>query len=384
MFNRPDADLGTTHQRSAPCISVVLRALRVSCGALLALTACERPQPMTGAQMDSLFEAYSAPGAPGAAVLVVHDSTVSIHTYGLADVTTGERVTAESDFRLASLTKQFTATAILLLAREGQLSLDDPATDRIVGLRDHARGIQIKHLLTHTSGIWDYEDFVPDTAPPVHDADVPGLVARADSLYFAPGSRYQYSNSGYALLALTVERTSGMKFADFLQGRVFTALGMSGTVAHQEGTSTVPHRAFGHSRRDGVWVRNDQSNTSAVLGDGGVYSNANDLATWVRALMDAPLPGVALQQRAWTPATLAGDAASPYGMGWFVDTDRGLRRLSHHGETRGFTNAFVMYPDKRVAVIVLTNRIGGGPWHLAQKVADAELGLRGPPAKFGF
>ena len=384
MFNRPDADLGTTHQRSAPCISVVLRALRVSCGALLALTACERPQPMTGAQMDSLFEAYSAPGAPGAAVLVVHDSTVSIHTYGLADVTTGERVTAESDFRLASLTKQFTATAILLLAREGQLSLDDPATDRIVGLRDHARGIQIKHLLTHTSGIWDYEDFVPDTAPPVHDADVPGLVARADSLYFAPGSRYQYSNSGYAFLALTVERTSGMKFADFLQGRVFTALGMSGTVAYQEGTSTVPHRAFGHSRRDGVWVRNDQSNTSAVLGDGGVYSNANDLAAWVRALMDAPLPGVALQQRAWTPATLAGGAAGPYGMGWFVDTDRGLRRLSHHGETRGFTNAFVMYPDKRVAVIVLTNRIGGGPWDLAQKVADAELGLRGPPAKFGF
>src|SRR5437868_5191604 len=201
----------------------------------VALTACSRPEPMTGAQMDALFAAYSAPGAPGAAVLVVHDTTVTIRTYGIADVATGAPVTAESDFRLASLTKQFTATAILILAHDGQLSIEDPVTDRIVGMRDYAHGIQLQHLLTHTSGIWDYEDFVPDTMPPVHDADVPGLVARADSLYFRPGSKYQYSNSGFALLALTVERASGKPFATFLHDRIFAPLGMNGSVAHVEG-----------------------------------------------------------------------------------------------------------------------------------------------------
>ena len=351
---------------------------------LLLLGACARPQPMTDAGLDSLFAAYAAPGAPGAAVLIVDDPSVRIRTYGLADIEGNAPVTPRSDFRLASLTKQFTATAILILAKEGALSLDDPITDRLVGMRDHARGIEIKHLLGHTSGIWDYEDFVPDSMPPVHDADVPGLVARAESLYFAPGSKYQYSNSGYALLALTVEKASGKRFADFLQERVFQPAGMTSTVAFEEGISTVPERAYGHAWRDSAWVRADQSNTSAVLGDGGVYTNATDLSHWIRTLMSTPLPGAELQQRAWTPATLTDGSTSPYGMGWFSDIDRGQRRLSHHGETRGFTNAFLMYPDSKVAVIVLTNRIGGGPWDLAQKVADAEVGLTGTPAKFAF
>lgn len=384
MFNSPKGGISSSSTGIAPCLSVGLRALRVSCGAVLVLTACSRPQPMTGTQMDSLFAAYAAPGAPGAAVLVVHDTTVTIHTYGVADVATGARVTAESDFRLASLTKQFTATAVLILAHEGQLALSDPITDRIVGMREYAHGIELRHLLTHTSGIWDYEDFVPDTAPPMHDVDVPGLVARADSLYFKPGDKYRYSNTGYALLALTVERASGKKFATFLHDRIFAPLGMNGTVAHVEGIDTVPHRAYGSSEKDGKWIQADQSNTSAVLGDGGVYTNVNDLAKWVQALWNAPLPGAELQQRAWTPATLNDGTPGPYGMGWFVDTDRGLRRLSHHGETRGFTNGYLMYPDQRLAVIVLTNRSGGAPWDLAQTIADHELRLSGTPAKFGF
>ena len=352
--------------------------------ALLLLGACAPPQPMTDAGLDSLFAAYAEPGAPGAAVLIIRDTSVRIRTWGLADVEGNVPVSATSDFRLASLTKQFTATAILTLAKDGELSLEDPITDRLVGMRDFAAPIRIKHLLNHTSGIWDYEDFVPDSMPPVHDADVPGLVARAESLYFAPGSKYAYSNSGYALLALTVEKASGKPFATYLHDRIFAPLGMTGTVAHVEGVDTVPDRAYGSSQQDGKWVRTDQSNTSAVLGDGGVYTNVTDLSKWIRALMTDPLPGADLQQRAWTPATLTDGTAGPYGMGWFVDTDRGLRRLSHHGETRGFTNAFLMYPDREVAVIVLTNRIGGGPWDLAQKVADHEAGLTGTPAKFGF
>ena len=339
---------------------------------------------MTDAQLDSTFAAYAEPGAPGAALLIVHDTVARIRTWGVADVETGAPVTPVTDFRLASLTKQFTAASILLLAKDGVLSLDDPITDRLVGIREYAHGITIAHLLTHTSGIWDYEDFVPDSMPPVHDVDVPGLVARADSLYFAPGTRYRYSNSGYALLALTVEKASGKRFPAFLQERIFGPLGMTGSVAHVEGEDTVPHRAYGASRQEGRWVTTDQSNTSAVLGDGGVYTNVTDLAKWVRALWTAPLPGAELQQRAWTPAVLNGGGSGPYGFGYFVDTDRGLRRLSHHGETRGFTNAWLMYPDQKVAVVLLTNRIGGDPWALAQRVADRELGLTGAPAPFGW
>ncbi|HET7041652.1 MAG TPA: serine hydrolase domain-containing protein, partial [Gemmatimonadales bacterium] len=334
--------------------------------------------------VDSLFAAYAAPGAPGAAVLVVHDTTVRIRTYGLADVATGAPVTPTTDFRLASLTKQFTATAILLLVNDGKLSLNDRLVDRVPGLPAYAHAIRLWDLLHHTSGIWDYEDFVPDSAPPVHDADVPALVSRADSLYFPPTSKYAYSNSGYALLALTVERAGGMPFATFLHDRIFAPLGMTRSVAHVEGVDTVPERAYGHGERDGKWVVTDQSNTSAVLGDGGVYTNVTDLAKWVRALWTAPLPGAALQATAWTPAALSDGTTGPYGMGWFVDTDRGLRRLSHHGETRGFTNGYVMYPDQRVAVIVLTDRSGGAPWDLAQQVADHELGLTGAPHKFDF
>ena len=351
---------------------------------LALLTACARPEPMTPSQMDSLFSAYAQPGAPGAEVLVVHDTAVTLRAYGLANVETGAKVTPTTDFRLASLTKQFTATAILLLVKDGKLSLDDRVTDRLPGLPAYAREIRIKNLLSHTSGIWDYEDFVPDTAPPMHDADVPALVSHAESLYFAPGAKYAYSNSGYAILARTVEQASGMKFSAFLHDRIFAPLGMTRSVAHVEGVDTIPERGFGSGEKDGKWSVTDQSNTSAVLGDGGVYTNVTDLAKWVQALWTAPLPGAELQRQAWTPYTLNDGTSGPYGFGWFIDTDRGHRRLSHHGETRGFTNGFLLYPDDKVAVIVLTNRSGGAPWDLAQQVADHELGLTGTPHKFAF
>jgi CubicO group peptidase (beta-lactamase class C family) len=361
-----------------------VRMKRAFLAVLLVFVACGRPEAMSDAQMDALFAAYAEPGAPGAAVLVVHGSKVRMRAYGVADIETGRAVSPTSGFRLASLTKQFTATAILILVKEGKLSLDDSIRDNVDGLPPYLRSVMIKHLLSHTSGIWDYENFVPEGAAQVHDADVPALVARAGSLYSAPGTQYRYSNSGYALLALAVERVSGMSFAAFLKERIFEPAEMARTVAHQEGVDSVPERAFGTSRGEGKWLKSDQSSTSAVLGDGGVYSNIVDLGKWAQTLWNAPLPGGALQQRAWSPFALADGRLGPYGFGWFVGDDRGLRRLSHHGETRGFTNAFVMYPDKKVAAFVLTNRTGGRPWDLAQRLADAELGLSGSPARFPF
>jgi CubicO group peptidase (beta-lactamase class C family) len=228
----------------------------------------------------------------------------------------------------------------------------------------------VRHLLTHTSGLWAYEDFVPDTqTTQVKDRDVLALLQQADSLYFAPGSRYRYSNTGYALLALVVETLSGQRYARFLEERIFQPAGMTATVAHEAGSSTVPNRAYGYSIRRAGTVPSDQSSTSAVLGDGGIYSSLHDLAAWDRALDAGTVLTRDELREAWTPVTLTNGEATRYGFGWFVDRENGSPRLSHHGETSGFTNFILKYPERRLTVVVLTNRRGGSPWDLAARVA---------------
>jgi CubicO group peptidase (beta-lactamase class C family) len=321
--------------------------------------------------VDSIMSEYAAPDAPGASVVVVrHGQVVAQRNYGLADVEVGIPITDRTNFRLASLTKQFTATAILLLAKDGKIRLDERAASILPDLPPSARDVTIRQLLTHTSGLWAYEDFVPESQTrQVHDRDVPSLIARADSTYFPPGSAFRYSNTGYALLALIVERRSGVPFGRFLHDRIFAPLGMDGTVAYEEGISTIPRRAYGYSRTSAGFRRTDQSSTSAVLGDGGIYTSIHDLLAWNRALDEHLLIDAAMQSRAWTPATLTNGTATDYGFGWFVDRDDFGTKLWHNGETRGFTNGIVKYPERGITVIVLTNRTGGSPWEKAAAIA---------------
>jgi CubicO group peptidase (beta-lactamase class C family) len=326
--------------------------------------------------IDALFADYDKPGSPGASVMVIHDGKVAYsRAYGLANLEQQTSATTETNYRLASLTKQFTATAIMLLAEDGKLSYDDRVIDLLPGFPSYARDIRIRHLLTHTSGLWDYEDFVPDSQRvQVKDRDVLGLLSRVDATYFAPGSRFRYSNSGYAVLALVVQRVSGMPFARFLHERIFEPLGMDATVAYEEGVSIVPNRAYGYSLEKYGFTRTDQSPTSAVLGDGGIYSSVSDLVRWDHALETHALLPESTRTLSWTPNRLNDGSATEYGFGWFVDDDGGRQRLSHHGETRGFTNAIVRYPAERLSVILLTNRTGGNPWRIAQRIADLWLG----------
>ena len=336
----------------------------------------QMPAQSNGRAIDSLMTRYASPSGPGASVLVVRNGRVVFRKgYGLADVEKKVRTTPETNFRLASLSKQFTATAIMMLVGDGELAYDSAVTTLLPGVPPYAKGVTVRHLLNHTSGLPDYEDFVPDTQTrQVLDADVPGLIAQADSMLFAPGTRYQYSNTGYALLALIVERVSGQRYADFLSARIFKPLGMKGTVAFEDGRSVVRKRAYGH-RVDsaGNVRRTDQSNTSAVLGDGGIYSSTTDLAKWDRAIEKHTLVSAEALQVAWTPATLSNGASTQYGFGWFVDQDHGTTRLRHHGESRGFTNGIVRFPEKRLTVVVLTNRSGGRPWDIAQRIAELYL-----------
>lgn len=323
--------------------------------------------------VDSIFAAYNHPEAPGASVTVIRGRRVILsRNYGLADLESRTPITERTNFRLASLTKQFTATAILLLVKNNKLSLDDHIATILPGLPAHARDITVRHLLTHTSGLWAYEDFVPDTqTTQVKDRDVPALLRHADSTYFHPGATFRYSNTGYALLALIVEQRSGQHFARFLHDRIFAPLGMDSTVAYEAGVSTVPQRAYGYSTASApnTFRRTDQSNTSAVLGDGGIYTSAHDLVRWNRALDEHMLIDAATQRLAWTAATLSDGGSAHYGFGWWVDRDAFGLKLWHNGETRGFTNGIVKYPERAITVIVLTNRTGGQPWDLAASVA---------------
>ena len=326
-------------------------------------------------RIDPLFAAFAAPGAPGAAVVVARgDSVIFAAGYGLADVEHGVPVTPSTSFRLASVSKQFTAVAILALVEAGTLRLEDRLGDLLDGVPTYARAVSVRHLLNHTSGIPDYEPLLEsDAGPQLKDRDVLALLRRAKRLYFAAGTSWRYSNSAYALLALIVERASGETFAGYLRRRVFDRAGMPTAVAHEEGVDSVVNRAFGHAGRDGSWQRTDQSRTSAVLGDGGIYASAEELAQWSAALDRNAVISEANFREATTPAVLTSGAATSYGYGWFLDTHRGHRRQRHEGDSIGFRTAIQRYPEVRLTVIVLVNR-GAAPIDaLADGVANAFL-----------
>jgi CubicO group peptidase (beta-lactamase class C family) len=327
--------------------------------------------------VDSLFAPFAAKGRPGASVLVLRNDSVLVRaSFGLADVENNLAVSPSTNFRLASLTKEFTATAVLLLIRQRKLGLDTPLTDVLPTFPPYGRAIHIRHLLSHTSGVWDYEDFVPDTQQiQVHDADVLKLLrSKTESTYFAPGSAYRYSNSGFALLALVVEKVSQRRFADFLRTEIFAPSGMEATVAFENGISTVTQRAFGYTVKGDSVTRTDQSPTSAVLGDGGVYSSIDDMGRWIRALESNVVLRADEWKAATTPMTLADGSTSEYGFGWFIDVVHGHRRLRHHGETIGFTNSIQLFPDDRIAIVILTNRTDAAPWKLAENIALSLVG----------
>ncbi|HEY4583475.1 MAG TPA: serine hydrolase domain-containing protein [Lysobacter sp.] len=330
------------------------------------LAGCATGRPTLEQRIDALMRDYDA-DVPGASLLVLHDGVPRVRRgYGLADLEAGTPATPRSNYRLASVSKQFTAAAVLLLAQDGRLRLDDPVRRWLPTLPAAADAVTLHHLLTHTSGLLDYEDLMdPADTRQVRDVDVLRLLETQDRTYFAPGSDYRYSNSGYALLALVVERASGQRYADFLAARIFRPLGMTRTVAYEAGRSEVADRAFGYSVENGAWRRTDQSTTSAVLGDGGLYSSIDDLAKWDAALYDDRLLTHASRELAFAPATATDDPEVRYGYGWRITAGM----LWHSGESIGFRNVILRWPQQRLTVVLLTNRDDPEPYALATRIA---------------
>jgi len=358
-----------------------------------------RPDP--GAPAAAVLDGLVRREEPGLAVLVRQGGRVVFQRgYGQRQLGSSARIDERTGFRLASVTKQFTATAVMLLVREGRLRYEDRLTD-ILAFPGWGREITIRHLLNHTSGLPDYEDLMetaerggatPWTAErQIQDEEVLSLLRAAPSGRFPPGTSWAYSNSGYVVLGLVVARVSGQRFADFLHDRVFAPLRMDRTLAYEKGRSQVDGRAFGHSRRADGFVETDQSPTSATLGDGGVYSNLEDLARWDQALREHTLLSPAAMKPALTPVVLAdgssprwpqgpagGDDLAPgqpvsYGFGWFLDPWHTRARQWHHGETVGFRSVIERFPADDLTVVVLCNRDDLDPRALAERIAARYL-----------
>ena len=309
-------------------------------------------------QIDALFQSFNEVNAPGASVLVIHEGK-SIFTkgYGLADLETKTTITPNTNFRLASVSKQFTAMCVLKLAEQRKLRLDERLTDFFPEFPAYGRDITVKHLLTHTSGLPDYEDLVPEgTTIPLLDQDVLRILMQQDKTYFTPGAQYRYSNTAYAFLAQIVEIRSGQTFARFIKENIFAPLTMTNSLAYEAGLSVVPNRAFGHTWATNAWQRTDQSLTSSVLGDGGIYASVTDLAKWDAALYKDTLVIESTLRAAFTPQTPTDRPGRSYGFGWYLTEHRGVKQNYHSGESRGFRTRLARFPEKKFTVIILANR----------------------------
>ncbi len=312
---------------------------------------------------------------PGAAVLVVRGGKVLLsRAVGLADVEAKQPVTQHTNFRLASVSKQFTAAAILKLAESGELDLTNSLTDVFADFPGYGSGITIRHLLTHTSGLISYESLIPDTATlQVHDADVLEMMKSQSTTYFEPGTQYRYSNTGYAVLAMIIEERTGKTFSEYLRDEIFVPTGMTSTVAFRAGENTVGNRAMGYTVEGPRIVPSDQSLTSAVLGDGGVYSSIVDMKAWDDALNTHLVLSEELLELATTPTTLVDGTQVGYGFGWRIDEYWGRRRIHHTGSTSGFRTVIKRFPDDSFTVVVLTNRRDPSVSDLADKLVDLYL-----------
>jgi len=350
-------------------------------------------QNPTAAQIGAIFSGVTSAQEPGIAVAVRKDGqTVFIRGYGLRDLRSSLPINERTNFRLASLTKQFTAMAIMLLVHDGKLHYGTRLTNVFPDFPAYGRAITIRNLLNHTSGLAAYEDLMDkqyagkswEEIPQISDAGVLALMVQQTGTKFPPGTKWEYSNSGYCVLAMVIEKISGMPFADFLRERIFAPLKMDGTVAHVYGKDRVANRAYGYTNDAGVWLETDQSPTSATLGDGGIYTSLDDMIKWDDALRNHTLLSAAEMRPAITPETTAtvspenvddlppaaGAQPLAYGFGWFLDPYRGHARMWHYGSSIGFHTMIQRFTGDNLTIIILSNRSDLDLSALAAKVAD--------------
>ena len=314
--------------------------------------------------MDAIFAEYAVAGSPGASAMVIRNGDV-VHSagYGAANLDDGSPLQPSTPVRLGSVSKAFTAMAIVILEERDELDYDSPVTEWVPELA-RFDGITVRHLLNHTSGLPDYYDDSPleeiataaDRGTPLQNAEASSVYETWGEPVFSPGDRFEYSNPGYEVLALVVERMSGVTFGQFLEAQIFDPLGMATAAVRDQPSTVIPGRAIGYSPQEEAngWRENDDHWGNWLVGAGGVYASLNDLYQWDQALHAWAETGDRTTE-AFAPARLNDGTESPYGFGWSLSDRLGRKAIHHGGGWVGFRTTLVRFPEERMTVIVLSN-----------------------------
>ena len=333
----------------------------------------ERP----AARVDSIFSPYARPDAPGCAMSVMKAGKILYaQGYGMADVAHGIPLTSRTPLWAASASKQFTALAVLLLERDGKLRLDDDVRRYMPEVPDFGQPITIRMLLNHTSGLrdtWNLFNFAGWRNSDVETkADVLAMIGRQRAPNHLPGAEFSYNNTGYTLLAVVVERVSGISFRRFVIDRIFTPLGMAHSDVREDVGQVVAHLATGYWGHDPATLRTTRPPFS-FAGPTGVVTSVEDLALWDANFSKPQVGTQALLDQMSTPGRLTDGSEFGYGMGLYIGTHRGHRMISHAGSDFGYKADIIRFPAEQLTVAVLCNAFDIAPTPLALRVADLYL-----------
>jgi CubicO group peptidase (beta-lactamase class C family) len=349
---------------------------------LAAAAAFIAPAPFAAGQaasqdaVDKIFARWNG-DTPGCAVGVgVKGRPALEKAYGMADLEHGVANKADTIFEAGSVSKQFTAAAVLLLARDGKLSLDDPARKHIPELPDYGVPLTVRHMLQHSSGLRDWGEVAalsgwPRTSRVHTHAHVLDIISRQRSLNFPAGTRYSYSNTGYNLATVIVSRLSGQSFAEFTRERIFAPLGMTRTSWRDDYTRIVKDRAIAYSDRGGEFRQNMPFEN--VHGNGGLLTTVGDLLRWNENAATQKVGDPEFLRIQHEPGRFNDGTAHTYAMGLTIGEFRGVKEISHSGSTAGYRAHLMRFPDQHVSVAVLCNVGSGAATQYAQAVAAVYL-----------
>jgi CubicO group peptidase (beta-lactamase class C family) len=352
-------------------------------GSLSAVPAAQTVAVAHDQAVDEVFAKWTT-STPGCAVgVAIAGTPVLMKAYGMADLEHDVRNTPETIFEAGSVSKQFTAMAIMLLAKDGKLSLDDPVRKYVPELPDYKVPLTIRHLLTHTSGLRDWGSVEsiagwPRTSRAYTHAHVVDIVSRQESLNFTPGDHYSYSNTGYNLSAIIVARVSGMSFADFSKQRIFTPLGLTSTSWRDDHTRIVKGRAIAYSERDGAF-RIDMPFEN-VHGNGGLLTTVGDLLKWNENFVHPVVGDESIVTAMRTTGRFNDGKPQDYALGLMIGELRGVKNVNHSGSTAGYRAHLNRFPDAHTSVAVLCNGSTGDATRAANHVSEIYLGDRLKPA----
>ena len=354
--------------------------LRLAVAAVItvgALSAAVGQSTVPSEKIDALFAQWNKPHSPGCALVVIKDGQVLYkHAYGSANLDYDIPISSKTVFNIGSVSKQFTAFSVALLARQGKLSLDDDIRKYLPAMPQYSAPVTIRSLIYHTSGIREYTHLMQLAGTRFQDTSVDEIhkiLTRQKELNFKPGDEYLYSNSGYFLLALIVQKVSGKTLRQFAEENIFKPLGMNDTRFRDDASEVIKNRATGYaSRRDGGFAVDETSFES--VGDGGLFTTIDDLILWDRNFYQNNLAGGQdLIREALTRGTLNNGEKIDYGFGVDVELYRGLNVIGHGGAFNGFGADVIRFPDQRFSVFCLCNVSNGELGRLTRQIADIYL-----------